>query len=188
MNGFLEQCERDESWRHFSFLILVVDREVDHLGVGRFMHGEWMAAESEIFGEVFAAGSGSFDFLVETKQKAKLRPSYPPDDISYTLQVNIMMLCKLLASERLTLTSVKKHWGAGFEMIYFDGKQFAKLDSITYVINQGIFNEVGDIPEVPVPGVILHYKYYGEALIITVIRTHKGTTQSTDTSYIIRVC
>jgi hypothetical protein len=69
------------------------------------------------------------------------------------------MLCKLLASERLTLTSVKKHWGAGFEMIYFDGEQFAKLDSMTYVINQGIFNEVDDIPEVPVPGVILHYKY-----------------------------
>jgi len=74
----------------------------------------------------------------------------------------------------LRLTSVKKHWGAGFEMIYFDGKQFAKLDSITYVNNQGIFDEVGDIPEVPVPGIIRHYKNYGETLIITVFRIHKG--------------
>lgn len=185
MNSFLEQHQNSESWKHFSFVILVVDKEVDHLGVGRFMHGDWMRVESEIFGEVFAAGSGSLDFLKETKEKVNLRTSYLPEDISYALQVNIILLCKLLASERLTLESVKKHWGAGFEMIYFDKDHFTKLDSITYVINQGIFNDKGDITEVPVPGVILHYKYHDEVLVITVIRTHKGTTHATDTSYVI---
>lgn len=185
MKEFLEQHENADSWKYFSFLILVGDREDGQPGVGRFMHGHWMAVESKIFGEVLAAGSGSMYFLKETKGNVKVRTQFLPGDIGYALQVNIIMICKLLASERLTLDSVKKYWGAGFEMIYFEKDHFTKLNHITDIINQGIFNDSGDIVEVPVPGIILHYKYHGEILVITVIRPHKGRIQGTNTSYII---
>jgi ATP-dependent protease HslVU (ClpYQ) peptidase subunit len=183
---FLDENKHDDSWKHFSFLILVVDKEDNHLRVGRFMHGDWVRVESDVFGEVFASGSGSIDFLKETKENVKIRSQFPPEDISYTLQVNIIMICKLLARERLSLDTVRQHWGAGFEMIYFDKDQFTKLDNITYIINQGAFDNNGDIGEVPVPGIILHYKYHGEILVITVIKPYRGETETTDTTYIIR--
>ena len=70
-------------------------------------------------------------------------------------------------------------------MIYFDKDQFTKLDNITYIINQGAFDDNGGM-EVPIPGIILHYKYHGEILVITVIKPYRGETETTDTTYIIR--
>lgn len=183
---FMEEHQHDDSWEHFSFILLVIDKQDDHLRLGSVKHGDWVRIDSEVFGEVFASGSGSMEFLKESVSNVKIRSHYSPNDISYILQVNIIMISRLLAKERLTLDSVKQHWGAGFEMIYFDKDHFTKLDNITYVINQGLFNDDGDIVEVPVPGIILHYKYFGEILVITVIRPYKGTTETSENKYVIR--
>lgn len=184
INDFLTQ-NQNNAWQHFAFVILVVDKEGDHYSVGRFLHGDWSVVESEIFGEVFTSGSGSIDFLKEIKQDAKFLTQFKLEEINYTLQAYIIMISKLLAGERLTLDTVRRHWGAGFEMIYFDKDHFTKLDNITYIVNQGMFNNNGEIGQVPVPGIILHYKYHGEVLVITVIRPHQGNTTASETEYII---
>lgn len=185
LKEFLEG-NKNESWNDFSFLILVVEKKSSHFQTGRFLHGNWRTLNSQIFGEVFASGSGSLDFLKESVELGSVLSQQDSSNINYALQVNIMMISKLLTKERLNLNSLRKYWGAGFEMIYFDGNQFTKLDNITYVINFGLSSNDGEINEVPVPIVILHYKYFQNVLTITVIKPHKGETEVTDIQYIIR--
>jgi hypothetical protein len=71
-------------------------------------------------------------------------------------------------------------------MVYFNNYQFNKLDNICYIINQGVFDENGDVAEVPVPGIVLHYKYHEEVLVITAFKAYSGETETTDSTYIIR--
>jgi hypothetical protein len=95
------------------------------------------------------------------------------------------MLCKLLCSERVSLQSVKKYWGAGFEMVYLIRDGFRHFDGITYVINHAIFDNAGDI-EIPIPEIIMHYRYAGDTLYITAINPLTGETEEKDNLIIIR--
>ncbi|MFT3681233.1 MAG: hypothetical protein QM791_13235 [Ferruginibacter sp.] len=180
---FLDDYNKDE-WSEFSFVLLVAEKEASHFWVGKFLHGQWLKGETEILGEVFSSGSGSLDFLKEVKESIKVLP-INAEGINYVLMANILMICKILGKERLTLNTIKKHWGAGFELIYFDGNKFRKLDDITYVVNAGRFDLNGEINDVPVPLAIMNYKYHNELLVITVLKPNKGTTETTDTKYII---
>jgi hypothetical protein len=58
------------------------------------------------------------------------------------------------------------HWGAGFELVVYNGESLIKFDEVAYIIMQGEFTKEGDIG-LPFPTVIMYYKYYGEALVIT---------------------
>lgn len=84
--------------------------------------------------------------------------NYDEFDINYIMQVNIILIVKLLAKERLTLSTIKKHWGAGFELVYFSNGKFQKLDNVSYILNYGLFDRNGNIPEVPVPSIVMNYK------------------------------
>lgn len=181
---FLKEHESDPNWADFTFIILVANKTDSNIIVGRALHGTWNRSQTLIFDEVWAAGSGAEDFLKEMSQKANAFSTHSIDDPSHALLMNIIMISKLLAAERAMLSSVKKHWGAGFEMLYYNGNKFVKVDDITYVLNQGIFHESGDM-DVPVPEIILRYKYHGEVLVITCIRTLGGRTETTDSNYVI---
>lgn len=186
MQQFLQQHVGSDSWKEISFVILVADRLTHEIGIGKFLHGQWLRANTELYGEVWATGSGSQDFLIEASVKMDFSGSYQPDNGEHAIQANLIMIGRLLAQERKTLNSVKNHWGAGFEMIYYDGRQFKKVDEIAYVINYGMYTTAGDIPQVPIPVIILHYKYFGELLVISVIRTFSGNTIENDMTYTIR--
>jgi hypothetical protein len=110
IKAYLEEYKHDESWEHFSFLILVVEKEDNYFNVGRFIHGEWLQANSSLFGEVFATGSGAMDFLKQTVEQAKILSQFQPEDVSYTLQMNIILICKLFLQERLSLQTIRQHW------------------------------------------------------------------------------
>lgn len=182
---FMESHLEDEDWKHFSFLILVCEKKEDHIHVGRFIHGSWLQGRSDVYGDFLASGSGSGDFAEELIKESKMLSGYDKKSYSYALQVNTILLSRLLATERLNLDTIRKHWGAGFEMVYFDKGVFTKLSDITYVINSARFDNNGDLPEIPVPIAILNYKYHGEILVISVIQPIKGTSTVTDTQYII---
>lgn len=185
LNTFLKQHEHSEAWKHFSFVILLAALENQDLMLGTVFHGQWLNGEAQLYGEIWTTGSGSLSLIQEVVSRVDLDSTYTIDQVDYAMQVNTMLICKLLSRERATLHTIRKHWGAGFEMVYFEKGRFTKLDEITYIINQGRFDEKGDIA-VPVPAVILHYKYYRELLVITVIHPHKGQTEETDSHYIIR--
>lgn len=186
MQGFLQQHIGNKSWKETSFVLLVAEREINEISLCKFVHGQWVRTETELFGEAWATGSGATDFLTEVKENAKLFSTFSMNDAEFTIQANLITIGRLLANERKTLNTVKHHWGAGFEMIYYDGIRFRKVDDVTYVVNWGKYNQEGDIPDVPVPSIIMNYKYYGELLVITVLRPLSGTTEVTDASYIIR--
>jgi diadenosine tetraphosphate (Ap4A) HIT family hydrolase len=185
MQQFLQQHVGSDTWKEISFVILVAERLRDEIGIGKFLHGQWLKADTELYGEVWATGSGAEDFLIEASVKMDFSGNYEPDDAEHVIQANLIMICRLLAQERKTLNSVKNHWGAGFEMIYYDGRQFKKVDEITYVINYGKYTDAGGIRQVPIPAIILHYKYFGELLVISVIRAFSGNTIENDTTYTI---
>lgn len=185
LTRYLNNYGNTELLKEFSCLMLIIDKQTDHFQVGIVKHGEFAEGKSENYGEVYSSGSGAEDFVRETLEDAKMISQFPSDHVNNALQANIIMISRLLAAERRNLNSVKKHWGAGFEMIYYNGEEFKKIDEITYVINYGKFDENGDIPEIPIPAIILHYKYHGELLVITVVSPQKGTTKPTEDSYLI---
>lgn len=185
MKNFLDDYSKDEMWNDFSFVMLIIEKEDDELKVGRVLHGNWVRSNTSLLGEIFASGSGSRDFLQEVHEEMKIKSSFPATNIDYVLQVNTLMICKLLAQERLNLSTIKNFWGAGFEMIYFDSNQFTKLDNITYIINIGKA-ENGKLENVPVPETILNYRYHADLLIITSIRLYEGNTREIDSFYVFR--
>lgn len=176
---------QDETWDYFECIILIVENDGLGIRLCKALHGKWVRTNSAVFEDVWSTGSGSIDFLVETKEKVEISSQYFPEDPRHAIQTNTVLISILLARERAFLHSVERHWGAGFEMIFYDKEKFTKLDNITYVINQSIIDKGGNIP-IPVPSIVLHYKYYGEILIITCIRTIKGRTEETDQKYIIQ--
>ncbi len=182
---FMENHKEDEAWKHFSFLVLVAEKKEDHIYVGRFTHGSWTQGHSDVYGEFLTAGSGADDFAEELIKESKMLSGYDKESYSYALQVNTILISRLLATERLNLHTIRKHWGAGFEMVYFDKGTFTKLSDITYIINSARFNNKGDLAEIPVPIAILNYKYHGEVLVISVIQPIKGSSTAKDTRYII---
>lgn len=185
MNDFMMQHIDNPSWKTICFIILISERHKDFINVGRFTHGEWLTTNSQLFGETWATGSGADDFMNVVAESVQMISNCAIDSPDYVIQLHLVMISRLLANERKTLNSVRKHWGAGFEMIYFDGKEFKKPEEITYLINYGNYTEEGDIPEVPIPAIILNYKYYNEYLVITVIRALSGNTSSDDNHYYI---
>lgn len=186
MNAFLHNHEDDESWKHFSFLTLVVEMEDAEYNVGTFVHGQGLKGNTLNFGEVISFGSGCTYFCEEAMTSVKMVSQFRVQDFRHALQTNILMICKLFAKERANLHTVKKHWGAGFELIYWNGNQFQKLDEITYIINYGLFDSNGDILDVPAPIVVMHFKYVNDVLVITVVRQRQGQIEHTDTHYILK--
>ncbi len=155
MKIFLNQYADDGTWEHFSFVILIIEKKNHEILMGKVIHGKWVRSNTSLLGEIFASGSGSEDFLWEVNEEMKVKSSFSNSNIDYVLQMNTLMICKLLAKERLNLSTIKNFWGAGFEMIYIDKDHFTKLDNITYIINIGKA-ENGKLENVPVPETILN--------------------------------
>ena len=80
-------------------------------------------------------------------------------NIYRAIAANYGYIAKLLAVERVSLHTIKKNWGGGFETIIFDGNEFIKLDEIAYITCYGQFDESGNIG-LPFPQLIQYYKYF----------------------------
>lgn len=184
VQDFLINYKLTATHEELSFCIYIAELEGDHIKMSRLFHGNWLKTTSSIFGEVMTSGSGAGDFVNETQQNNSLILSHTKGTAGYALQTNIILLCKMLAAERATLSTVKKHWGAGFEMVYLSKDKFLKMDNIAYIINHSDFDENGNIG-IPIPAIILYYKYYEDILTVTVIRPFKGETKKMEEEYII---
>jgi hypothetical protein len=185
LEPFLQEYKDNEAIQEYSVLILMIEKIGFEIQVSTATHGQWLKRNTPVFGEIMASGSGANSYIEEAMIEASTfsKLQYSPSE--YAIQMNAIMICRLLTRERANLHTLMQHWGAGFELVYFNDGRFSKLDDITYVINQAHFNEHGEI-EVPVPVIVLHYKYYGEVLVITAIKPSRGTTQTTEDTYIIQ--
>jgi len=186
LENYLQQYVTGTDLEDTSILILVLEK-VDGVSHIRLLKaGSWQTAFSPLVGEIMAAGSGATDFIAMTQVKGDLiMPVQQYGALEEAILTNVSILTRILAQERAILTTVKKHWGAGFEVAYVAGGAFHKLDDITYIINQGQFDDSSSI-ETPVPAFVLHYKYHNNTLVITVLAAQEGSTQTTDQHYIFR--
>jgi hypothetical protein len=185
MAAFLTSYKLTKTGSAVSFLILVSERLEEEYQLGVFRRGAWRELTTEIFGKVAAAGSGAGTFLEGLQRGTTFKSGYPEDTLEKAIQSNVILIASLLAEERSRLHTVKKHWGAGFEVVYYDGNRFKKLDDITYVINEGKFGPTGEIENIPVPAIVLHFKYYGDVLVITALAPSSGETRETETEITI---
>ena len=183
---FLNNYESAHPTNSVSFTILIAKRKGSIMELGRIKFGDWQKADSTILGELYAAGSGAADFIDATAAEGDvIYSSLEQGSIERAIQTTLILLSQLLSRERASLHTVKKHWGAGFEIAYVANCEFFKLDNITFIINQGRYDQQGKMPP-PIPAIILHYKYHGNVLVITVLTPRRGETTVTDKQIINR--
>lgn len=128
--------------------------------------GGWAYIKSSTYGEVTAIGSGRDSFLNIVNQDFQVISSFEKGNIWHSLQLNMELIASMYAFEKATLHTILSHWGGGFETIMYDGNKFIKSQNIAFIVNQGWFNENGDV-EVPFPTTILYYRYHNDYLLIT---------------------
>jgi len=168
-----------------AFLMVVADIVNEEYRFLKMKYGDWNETQSPIFGDVMAAGSGAEDFILETMEAANYLSGFPQDSIEIALQSNVILLCRLLSLEHISLRNTKNYWGAGFEMVYLMRQGFTFFDNITYIINHAAFDNTGGM-EIPIPAIIMHYQYVDETLVITAINPQQGTTEVKENFIIIR--
>jgi hypothetical protein len=133
----------------------------------------WQYLENEVFEMVYATGSGRDDFLNIINQKINFTTKHPKGSIWYAIQSNVSLIAKTLALEKITLNTLKKNYGGGFESCFYNGKTFEKLSNLVYVAAYKQFEKDGDI-DVPFPQLFLYYTYISDRLRIVSIEVNNA--------------
>lgn len=184
MNDFLEG-RHDETWTEFDCIIYVADKVENEYYLGVFKHGNWFKLETLLYGDVWSTGSGAADFLTTTSEAGTYSVIAPENPLAAAVKSIAMKICQILSEERITLKNVKKHWGAGFELVYFAGGQFRKLDNITYIINYSKLDHNNN-GLIPLPAAVMNYKYHDDTLIITVVKPDEINIELENDTYHLR--
>jgi hypothetical protein len=142
--------------------------------------GKWNILEEDVYEKTSACGSGTEGLLNVIRQPVQYQSMYPKGHFMRAPQTNASLIAKLLSLQITADYTLPAHWGGGFEIGYYNGNKFLKVDKITYVISQGQFTPEGDI-NTPIPRVIMHYKYVKNILYITTLEVHKYLIEETDT-------
>ena len=142
--------------------------------------GYWNIMKESNFETTSACGNGTEGFLKMIKQKVLFDTRYAKGDFMRAIQANTILISKLLTLERVNLYTIKQNWGGGFELAFYNGTKFEKIDKIAYVINHCQFDEVGNIG-LPIPMLIMYYKYMNDILYITALEVFKYIIEETET-------
>lgn len=156
-----------ETFPNCAAIILFADKLPEGVLISYHYFGIWNHLSSSVYGDVLACGSGSSLFLEQAAIEWTTPLGPIPDGLFRAISSNYTLLANILGQERLSLATIKKYWGAGFEMIYYDGERFQKMDDITIVLWRGTLNVKTGEYEVN-PFLFLNYQYSsnGEILLI----------------------
>ncbi len=178
---FLKEYKLDKTLPESGFLISHVgyDENDNPETWNQFIRGDWGQIEDDIFEGALAFGSGKKEFFNHIKQPMKITSSHENGNLHRAVQMNTTFVSRLLTIERVTLSNLHNAWGAGYEIAFFNGSSFKKIDNIAYVISHGEFNSTGDIG-IPIPRLILYYNYYNDNLIITSVELYDITRSDSD--------
>jgi hypothetical protein len=147
-------------------LMLVGEMKERGVEFGLRSFGKWHHQSAPNYQLVMACGSGSSHFLREAAVEMVMEGAGDTDPLSYALSTNYTLLARLLLQERANLETIKKYWGAGYEIIYHDGQKFVKMDDVTYLIFTGKLDLIGDRHETNL-ALLLNFKYHGDLLAIS---------------------
>lgn len=183
LRRWLEEYELDEP-DAISFGILFAETTGGKITLFQWLFGKWKKEDSETFEQTWATGSGAEAFLSEAKRNQGFTTVLSRKEVGYALQSNIILVAKILAKERLSLSTIQEYWGGGFEVTYFNGTKFSKFDELVYLIFQARQEEDESL-SLPIPTLLMHYEYISEVLLITVINLQKGQTERKDEQLIM---
>jgi hypothetical protein len=130
--------------------------------------GIWNILEEPVYQETWAHATGAHRFLKLINQPMLDKSGFPKGDMMRAIQMNAILVARLHA---LQTTEEKNYtliddWGGAFEIGYFNGQEFEKLNKYSYLICYGQFDESGDIG-IPWPMYVLYYQYIKGVLFIT---------------------
>lgn len=160
-------------------MMLVLPHDSESNFVNRFSFGNWSKEEHQHFGSVWAIGSGAQSFLSQFKEPTSFETDAQLGTVQYAIIANLGLLAKWLAIEKGSGITLKDSWGAGFEMIFYDGKKFEKFQEICFVIFEGRSDENG-ITEFVFPTVVMYQHYKNDILYITSLRLMEGVSSEID--------
>ena len=153
------------SFSNSASYILIAEKVEDITALQSCTIGPWTNGTSLTYENIIACGTGAGDFIKAAAGSTIVFGEGDTNHLHQTIALNYVLLIKILGNERLSLETIKKYWGAGFEMIYYDGSKFKKVDDITFLFWKGTLNiETGEFNVTPF--LILNYKYYNELLVI----------------------
>lgn len=141
--------------------------------------GSWNIMYDPIYEEVSACGGGAEGFLNIIKQFGIFHTRFENGDFMQALQANTILISKLLTLERVSLYTLRENWGGGFEIAYYNGEKFEKINEIAYVINHSQFDISGDIG-LPIPMLIMYYKYIDDILYIVALEVKRYSVKETE--------
>jgi len=171
---FLSEYDQNE-YTGTEYLFLFYEKKQEKFLMNVLTVGEsWKSHNSDLFGEIHAVGSGSSDFIIESKRYNNII-GYGELDIEFqALSASLSLISGLLATESFSLETIKKYWGAGFELISFNAEKesFYKMDELTYIIWRGKINDVTNELDVQ-PFLVLGYKYFNNILLINSFNSGK---------------
>jgi hypothetical protein len=183
---FLHEYSQNTNFKMPSFLISLIERVDAELGRSTHIkNGNWGELEVNIFEKAYACGTGTDGYFRILKEPVHSSSSHEKDDPHRTLQMNIAYISKLLARQKRDVTNIDEGWGAGYEVVFYDGSRFQKMDDIAYVVCHGQFDCSGNIG-IPKPILVLHYKYRNDVLFITAIDFANPTFSDDGNHYTFR--
>lgn len=183
IRAFLEKNKPEEFLKESAVFICYVERFNDESGYcHQIKYGPWGVRRSEVLENIYACASGSEACLKLATQPTYQYSSNEKDDQIRAIQANMNFVSILLTREWTNQNSIKDGWGAGYEIAHYNGQEFQKLDNLCYVLWRGNFDRsLGDLG-IPVPRIILHYKYFKNRLRITSLVLEKiGLIKQEDT-------
>lgn len=154
-------------------ILLMTDVNEETRYVNRFTSGKWDQQDDEHFGRIWASGSGAESFLLQFSAPVTFTADSPRGSASHAVTANMGLLAKWLAIEKSSGITLRDHWGAGFEMIFFDGVRFAKFQEIAFVIFEGRSDENG-YTNAAFPTVVIYLYYENDILFITSLKPEPG--------------
>ena len=175
MHQVLQNYDMENEFAGSAFMMLVIEKDENgDFQVGRYYRGKWEEIDHITFGSVLACASGRHDFIEHLHHPFTFVTSFGEDDLRSRLTANLIMLSQWIAAEKYNGRNLDNHWGAGYEMIYFDGERFRKVDEIAYVVFETVMKEDGSMQRLH-PSVINYYRYHGDVLFLYSFRLFKGT-------------
>ena len=135
LNHFLAQTGYDDI-QSVSMVGVLAEKRPEGVLLHPFNKGIVSHVTSPSFGYIMACGSGS-DSLIKRAVTEMDYYNSSPSDVGFTLEEalarNLSLVSLLLVNEHFTIDSLKEAWGAGFEIVYYNGEKFVKLDDITFI-------------------------------------------------------
>ncbi|MFC0875134.1 hypothetical protein ACE01N_01000 [Saccharicrinis sp. FJH2] len=178
---FISWFQNEKGFDNFSVLILHHLKDNGRDVFGAYYLGEgWQERRHNIFDDILACGSGASDYLKNLENFPEVLGLGKINTINKALSQNLNLLSLLLGYELIFADTIRNHYGAGFEVIYFENNEFKKLNNYTFIIWTGSFFD----DELKMqPFRIMKYQYQYEVLLV---RT-TGLEKSDDIFFIVPI-